>query len=385
MELIYFDNAATSWPKPEETIAAANGYIRHIGASPGRSGHRLSIEAGRIVHETRESIAELLGVDDPLQVVFTKNATEALNIAIFGLLKPGDHAITSGMEHNSVMRPLRAMEKTGVELSFIPCSPQGEVDPQELIPLIKKNTKAVFLTHVSNVTGTIMPVAEIGKIAHEHNVAFCLDAAQTAGAIPVNVSEMFIDLLAFTGHKSLFGLPGTGGLYIEKGLEGQLHPLMVGGTGSRSEFEQQPDFLPDRYESGTPNTIGLAGLGAGVRYILSQGIRQIRNKEERLTAKFLEGLRSIEGVRIYGQGAVSNAPIVSFNIDGLMPSEVALILDEQFGIMSRPGLHCAPSAHKTIGTFPSGSVRFSFSLFNTEDEIFRALDALRWLSRRDAP
>jgi cysteine desulfurase/selenocysteine lyase len=230
-----------------------------------------------------------------------------------------------------------------------------------------------------------MPAAEIGKIAHGHGLIFCLDAAQTAGAFPIDVEEMSVDLLAFTGHKSLFGLQGTGGLYIREGLEGQIHPLMMGGTGSRSEFEVQPDFLPDKYESGTPNTIGLAGLGAGVRHIFSQGVEQIRIKEERLTAIFLDGLRAIAGIRIYGHGVSPHAPIVSFNIDGLTPSEVALTLDEQFGILSRPGLHCAPAAHRTIGSFPEGTVRFSFSCFNTEDEICLALDALCRLSRRDMP
>ncbi len=383
MNLIYFDNAATSWPKPDETMVAANSYIRHIGASPGRSAHRLSIEAGRIVYGAREALAQLLGAEDPLRIVFTKNATEAINIAIFGLLKPGDHAITSSMEHNSVMRPLRALEKAGVELSILPCSSRGELDPQDIVSLIRKNTRAVFLTHASNVTGSIMPAAEIGKIAHERDLIFCLDAAQTAGAFPIDISEMSIDLLAFTGHKSLFGLQGTGGLYIREGLEKQLQPLMMGGTGSRSEFEVQPDFLPDIYESGTPNTIGLAGLGAGVRYILSQGVQQIRNREELLTAKFLNGLRSIEGIRIYGHGVSPHAPIVSFNIDGLMPSETSLFLDEQFGILSRPGLHCAPSAHRTIGAFPEGTVRFSFSYLNTEDEINFALNALDRLSCRE--
>lgn len=229
-----------------------------------------------------------------------------------------------------------------------------------------------------------MPVAEAGKIAHDHGLIFCIDAAQTAGAVPINVHNMSIDLLAFTGHKSLFGPQGTGGLYIREGLEGQLHPLIMGGTGSRSEFEQQPDFLPDRYESGTPNAIGLAGLGAGVRYIISRGVDQIRSREKQLTAIFIDGLQSIEGIKIYGHTAASRrTPVVSFNIDGLMPSDASLTLDEQFGIMSRPGLHCAPSAHKTIGTFPVGTVRFSFSYFNTEDEIYRALDAVRRISRRN--
>jgi cysteine desulfurase family protein len=378
MNIIYFDNAATSWPKPEETILAMNGYNSHVGASPGRSAHRQSIEAGRMVFETRDNLAQLLGVEDPARIVFLKNATEALNLSIFGLLKPGDHVITSGMEHNSVMRPLRAMEAVGVELSVLPCTVRGDLDPQDIFPAIKKNTKAIYLTHASNVTGTIMLVAEVGKIAHDHGLIFCVDAAQTAGAVPINVRDMPIDLLAFTGHKALFGPQGTGGLYIGEGLEKQIKPIMMGGTGSRSEFEQQPDFLPDRYESGTPNAIGLAGLGAGVRYILSRGIDRIRGREEQLTAIFIDGLRSIKGVTIYGDTDVSRrVPVVSFNIKGLTPSEVSLALDEQFEIMSRPGLHCAPSAHRTIGTFPVGTVRFSFSCFNTEEEIYTALDAIR--------
>ncbi|MEI8172767.1 MAG: aminotransferase class V-fold PLP-dependent enzyme [Deltaproteobacteria bacterium] len=383
MNLIYFDNAATSWPKPEETLLAMDRYQRIIGGSPGRSAHRLSIEAGRIIMEARESLTRLFGTGDPFQIVFTKNATEALNLAIGGLLSPGDHVITSGMEHNSVMRPLRALESKGCALSVVRCSPQGKLDPADLLPAIKSNTKAIVLTHASNVTGTIMPIQEIANIASEHGIIFCVDAAQTAGALPIHVEEMNIDLLAFTGHKSLFGLQGTGGLYIRKGLEKKIPPLLLGGTGSRSEFEQQPDFMPDRYESGTPNTIGLAGLGAGVDYIIGRGIDNIRAEEMMLTRRFLDGLKSIGGVHNYGPGdALLQIPVVSFNIDGMMPSEVSLLLDEQFGIMSRPGLHCAPAAHRTIGTFPGGTLRFSFGYFNTEEDIDRALEAVRKLSRQ---
>ncbi len=377
MDVIYFDNAATSWPKPDATMEAMNRYNEITGASPGRSAHRLSIEAARIIFDTRESLAELFGIGDSLQIVFTKNATEALNIAISGLLKKGDHVITSGMEHNSVMRPLRAMEAGGIELSVIPCSERGEMDPRDITPCIKKNTRAMFLTHASNVTGTITPVAEVGEIAREKGIIFCVDAAQTAGAIPIDAGKMNIDLLAFTGHKSLLGPQGTGGLYIREGLEKNIAPLCMGGTGSRSEAEEQPDFMPDKYESGTLNSIGIAGLGAGVRYILNEGIDEIRKKEAALAGAFIDGIAAIDGVTLYGMGnAPGRTAVVSFNIDGISPSEAALAFDEKFTIMERPGLHCAPSAHKTIGTFPGGTNRFSFGYFNRPDQIKTALEAI---------
>ena len=383
MNTIYFDNAATSWPKPEETYAAMDRFGRLIGGSPGRSGHRLSIESGRVIMNTREALAQLFGIDDPFQLVFTKNATEALNLAITGLLAPGDHVITSSMEHNSVMRPLRALESKGVELSVLRCSPRGELDPADLPPAIRTNTKVVVLTHASNVTGTIMPIREVGNIVREHGLILCVDAAQTAGVLPIDVADMNVDLVAFSGHKSLFGPQGTGGLYIRKGIEENIKPLIVGGTGSRSEYESQPEFMPDRYESGTLNTVGIAGLGAGVEYILGRGIDVIRAGEITLTQHFLDGLKSIGGVQIYGPSDASRQiSVVSFNIDGMTPSEVSFDFDEQFDIMSRPGLHCAPSAHRTIGTFPGGTVRFSFGCFNTEEEIRCALDALRKLSRK---
>jgi cysteine desulfurase family protein len=380
--IVYFDNAATSRPKPEEVPAAMLRYLCGIGGSPGRSGHRLSIEAGRIVLETREALAELFGVGDSLRIVFTKNATEALNLALRGLLKSGDHVITSSVEHNSVMRPLRALEQEGVALSVLPCSPRGELDPESIRSAVRGNTKAVVLTHAANVTGTLLPIVEAGRIAHEHAILLLVDAAQTAGAFPIRVNEMGIDLLAFSGHKSLFGPPGTGGLYIREGLEESIPPLMAGGTGSRSEFEEQPDFLPDKYEAGTPNTVGLAGLGAGVAWIRARGIETIRRHEEELTGRFLNGLKGISEAILYGPDDPSRrAAVVSFNIRGRMPSEVAMELEERFAILSRPGLHCAPAAHRTIGTFPQGTVRFGFNFFNTAAEIDHALDALRSIAR----
>jgi len=383
MEEIYFDQAATSWPKPTEVMASMDSFQRSIGASPGRSGHSRSLDAARVVLGAREAVARLFGVADPLRIVFTKNATEALNLVAFGLLEPGDHCITSSMEHNSVMRPLRALEATGVELSLIPCSARGELDPHEIIPLIKPNTKAVFLTHASNVTGTIMPIAEAATIARDNGLVLCVDAAQTAGAVPIDVKEMDVDFLVFTGHKSLMGPQGTGGLYIRPGFEDQLRPLMLGGTGSRSEYEVQPDFMPDKFESGTPNTVGLAGLGAGVAFILDTGLGAIRAYEERLTGQLLDGLTALDGVRVYGPDtAHERTALVSFTLAKMSPSEAALILGDEHGILCRPGLHCAPAAHKSIGTFPEGTIRFSLGFFNTPDQIDLALQALDRLIRR---
>ncbi len=375
--MIYLDNAATSWPKPEETLRAMEEFMRRIGANPGRSGHRLSIEAAWILLEARELLAQLFGISDPQRIIFTKNATEALNLVIFGLLKPGDHVITSSMEHNSVMRPLRAQERRGVELTVIRCSAKGELDPEDVRRAIKGNTKLIILTHASNVTGTIFPASEVGEIAREEGVLFCLDAAQTAGALPIDVEAMNVDILVFTGHKSLYGPQGTGGFYLRSGVEEMLEPLMRGGTGSRSEFEEQPDFLPDKYESGTPNAVGIAGLAGGVRFVLSEGVEKIREKERRLTRKLIEGLKSIPGVRIYGpEDEGRRIGIVSLNIEGISSSELAMILDEEFGVLTRPGLHCAPSAHRTIGTFPQGALRMSVSYFNTEEEIEFAVQAV---------
>ena len=385
MKTIYLDNAATSFPKPEAMLAAMTAYQQNVGANPGRSGHGRSIEAGRVVFETREMLARLFHIEDPLRIALTKNATESLNIALQGGLRPGDHVITSGMEHNSVMRPLRFLEGRGVKLSVVSCSPRGELDPDDLQKVLRKNTRMVVLTHASNVTGTILPVEAVGNLLRDRpDVMFCVDAAQTAGALPIDVEKMCIDLLAFTGHKSLFGPQGTGGLYIREGLDQQITPLMMGGTGSRSEFEKQPEFMPDRYESGTPNTIGLAGLGAGVSFVLEQTVRAVRDQEERLVSRFLAGLRDLQDeVMVYGpQDASRQTAVVSFNIKDASASDAASYFEENRCILCRPGLHCAPSAHRTIGTFPRGTIRFSFGFFNTEQDVDDACAALRELVKR---
>jgi len=379
-QVVYFDNAATSWPKPPAMIAAMIHYNEMIGANPGRSGHQRSLDAGRIMLDAREALAELFGFSDALRLAFTKNATEALNIALLGLLRPGDHVITSSMEHNSVMRPLRYLETQGVQLSVVACNGDGILNPADIHAVIRPHTRMMVVTHASNVTGALQLVDELGQIARKAGILFCVDAAQTAGAAPIDVDRMSIDLLAFSGHKSLLGPQGTGGLYVREGLERHLRPLMMGGTGSRSEFEVQPDFMPDQCESGTPNTIGLAGLGAGVRFILAKGLGTIRRKEEKLTKQFLHGLASLPGITVYGpRDAADRTGVVSFNIAGVSPSEAALAFDERFRIMCRPGLHCAPAAHRTIGTFPRGTIRFGFGYFNREEEISLALEAIRSL------
>lgn len=381
--MIYLDNAASSWPKPEETWRAMEHFMHHIGANPGRSGHRLSVEAGRILMDAREALADLFRIKDPLRISFTKNATEALNVAIHGILKSGDHCITTGMEHNSVMRPLRALQKIGVEVTLVPCSPDGELDPIDIKKAIKSNTKLIVTTHASNVTGTIIPIAEVGKIARSHDIPYCVDASQSAGSVPIDVEEMSIDLLAFTGHKALYGPQGTGGLYIRAGLEKDIAPLMQGGTGSRSESQEQPPFMPDKYESGTPNTVGIAGLAAGVRFCLAQGIEAIRSKEMALMRTLIDGLRTIPGIRLYGVAAPQKQiAICSFTVVNLSPAQITMALDEEFGIMSRGGLHCAPQAHKTIGTFPVGTTRLSAGYFNTAQDIEAAIAAIEAICTR---
>jgi len=383
-KVIYFDNAATSWPKPPGVKEAMNQFMEEVGANPGRSGHFRSIDAARIVYETREALSVLFHVKDSSRIVFTLNATESINLALKGLLKPGDHVITSGMEHNSVMRPLRDLEKKGIALSIVPCSKEGELDSREVEGKIQSNTKMVVLNHASNVTGTLLPVEEVGSIVRKHNLFFFVDAAQTAGACPIDIEKDHIDLLAFAGHKSLYGPQGTGGLVIgERINEKEMTPLKQGGTGSRSEFEEQPDFLPDCFESGTPNGVGLAGLLAGVQFILGKGVEQIRQNEMVLVEKLLTGLKKIPEVKLYGPELQEDRiATLSFNFGHLPPSEGALRLEREFGILCRPGLHCAPAAHHTIGTFPEGTVRFGLSAFNTEAETETAVQAIFQISKK---
>jgi cysteine desulfurase family protein len=382
--MIYFDNPATSWPKPPQVREAMNRFMEEVGANPGRSGHFRSIEAARIVFETREALSDLFHVKDSSRIVFTLNATESINLALKGLLKPGDHVITSSMEHNSVMRPLRDLERKGIELTVAPCFDDGTLDAEEVERRIQSNTKMVVLNYASNVTGTLLPVKEVGFIARRHDFVFLVDAAQTAGSYPIDVDRDGIDLLAFTGHKSLYGPQGTGGLVIgERIKEKEMIPLKQGGTGSRSEFEEQPDFLPDCFESGTPNGVGLAGLLAGVQFVLGKGVKQIRQNEIILIEKLIRGLKEIPKVKLYGpENQGDRIATLSFNVAPLSPSDMASRLEKESGILCRPGLHCAPAAHRTIGTFPEGTVRFGLGVFNSEAEVETAIQAVSLISRR---
>jgi cysteine desulfurase family protein len=372
---IYFDNAATSWPKPPAVRQALDAYFGLAGGNPGRSAHRMSVAAARLVEEARSGVAELLGIADSSRIVLTKNATEALNLALYGLLEPGDHVVTTSVEHNSMMRPLRYLEDQGVALTVVPCAPDGTLDPEDVRRALRPDTRLLATIHGSNVTGALMPVEQLAALARELEIPYLLDASQTAGSVPIDVGALGIDLLAFPGHKGLLGPSGTGGLYVREGLE--LAPLMRGGTGSDSALERQPEFMPDAYESGTPNVLGLAGLAAGVSFLLERGVAQVAAHERALREQFYAGAAAIPGVRLYGP-RVSEAccGVVSFNVEGLTPSEVSTILDQSFGILARPGLHCAPGAHRTLGTFPTGSVRFGFGWANTAAEVDTALGAL---------
>ncbi|HEY73757.1 MAG: cysteine desulfurase [Anaerolineaceae bacterium 4572_32.2] len=381
--MIYFDNAATSWPKPPGVAEAMIHFLDEIGANPGRAAHRRAVEAGRIVYDAREAVAELFNAPDPLRVAFGSNVTESLNLALRGYLRPGDHVITSSMEHNSVMRPLRALEREGVELTVVQCSPEGSLDPADVGASVRPNTAMIILNHGSNVVGTLLPVAEVGRICRQRDLLLLVDAAQTGGAYPVDVQADLIDLLAFTGHKSLYGPMGTGGLIVGERVDvARLEPLKRGGTGSRSEHEQQPDFMPDMYESGTPNAVGLAGLAAGVRWVLERGVEEIRAHEVEIAQRLIGELQNIPGVTVYGSHAGEmQTATVSFNVAGISPSEIGLRLDEEYDIMCRVGLHCAPAAHKTLGTYPAGAVRFGLGAFSTAEDVDEAVSVVAELAR----
>lgn len=380
--IVYFDNAATSHPKAPGVADAVSRFIDTVGANPGRSGHRLSIDAARVLFDARELVSRLFNSGDPHRCVFTLNATEAINLALKGLLRPGGHVVTSGMEHNSVMRPLRALEREGVEVSVARCSPGGLLDPDDVRRAIKPNTKMVVLNHASNVTGALLPIRETGRICRESGILLLADCAQTAGCVPIDLRADTADLVAFAGHKSLLGPQGVGGLVVGGRVDiSKMTPLKRGGTGSRSEMEEQPDFLPDMLEAGTPNTPGIAGLAAGIEFILSEGIEKIRARELALIRRLIERLSEIPSVEIVGDpNPETRVATVSFNVLGMEASDVGFRLDDEFGVLCRVGLHCAPAAHKTLGTFPKGTVRFSLGYFSTEEEIDYAADALKKIS-----
>jgi len=377
---IYLDNAATSYPKPKCVIEAMKHYFDDIGANSGRAAYKRAQDASRMVFEARERIAKLIGAKDSSRIIFTSNATEGLNTVILGSLKEGNQVVITSMEHNSVMRPLRFLEESrGIKIDIAGCTTEGVLEPEEMERKITRDTKLIITTSASNVLGTIISVSEVGRIAREHNIPFLVDGAQTVGNVPINVEKNEIDILAFSGHKGLLGPQGTGCLYIRQGME--FSSLKFGGTGSWSELEIQPDFLPDRYESGTLNLIGIAGLSAGVKFLLDEGVVNIRKKEQELTDYLLLRLKDIDGIVIYGpKDSSKQTSVVSINIKGMETSEVGDILDRDYNIAVRCGLHCAPCAHKTMGTFPQGTVRISLGYFNTKEDIDYLYDALRMIA-----
>jgi cysteine desulfurase family protein len=377
---IYFDNAATSGPKPESVVQAICDCLRNANANPGRSAHSLSIKAAEIIYKTREIIGEFFHFAHTENIVLTKNATEALNIAIYGTLGEGDEVITTSMEHNSVLRPLNHLRGKGIiELKILKADGNGVIHPQQIEAAISDKTRLVVVTSASNVTGTKLNLEDINKVTQAAGVKMLVDGAQGAGAMKIDLRKTPFDFLAVTGHKHLFGPQGTGALIIKNPAE--VSSFMRGGTGSLSEKTVHPDFPPDKFEAGTLNTPGYAGLLEGIRFILHEGIGNIIEREHQLTQYLLKKLSEIEEVEVYAPEA-DRVSIVSFNIKGATASDVSHYLDAQWGICTRPGLHCAPEAHKTIGTFPKGTVRFSLSYLNTQEEIDTAINALKFYVRK---
>lgn len=378
---IYLDNAATSFPKPECVYKRIDEVLRHIGGNPGRGGHRLAIEAGRVIFRTRESLARLLNVSDASRIVFTKSATEASNLAIQGILSADDHAVVSSFEHNAVIKPLAYLERHGMRLTRI----KGKAERPDLltaddvIGALTPDTKLVCIVHGSNVFGTIQPIAEIGRALKERGVLFMVDAAQTVGARPLDLSTLDVDILVGTGHKALMGPQGTGFVYLREGVEPR--NLLEGGTG---DLEDELE-TPDRFETGTMNTPGIGGLGAGIEFVLSEGIDKVQAHDEKLVGLLIEGLQKIKGVTIIGPPmANERTALVAFNIDGMEPQEIGLALEDDFDIMVRCGTHCAPSAHRVAGTFPQGAVRVSPAYFNTVAEIETFLNAINTIVKLTA-
>lgn len=382
--MIYFDNSATSFPNPEIVYRTMDDFMRREAGNPGRSGHKLAVSASLALTRTRLHLARLFHVADADRIVFTLNATDALNLALKGFLREGDHVVTTSMEHNSVVRPLAALRRLGVRHTRVPCDVTGLVDVADIAAAVESRTRMIVMSHASNVVGTVQPIATVGRLARERGLIFLVDAAQSAGVLPIDVEADMIDLLAFPGHKSLYGPTGTGGLYV--GPRVSLTPQREGGTGSESEQEDQPERLPDRFESGTQNTVGIAGLGAGVEYVLAEGLERIAAHERALTQRLLDGLAQIPGVALYGsQDASRRTAAVSFNLAGWEPVDLGAVLDQSFDIAVRPGLHCAPAAHQTIGTFPQGTVRLSPGYFNTPAEVDFVLEAIAKLSVSGLP
>lgn len=377
--MIYLDNAATSFHKPQCVIDAVVQAMQHLG-NAGRGAHDEALAASRLIFDARQKLANFFGAGDPSGVAFTMNSTESLNIAIQGLLCPGDHVITTQMEHNSVLRPLYLMERKGVKLSIIPADRLGRIDLSELETQIRPETKAVVCTHASNLTGNMIDIEKVGEICRRHGVLLVVDASQSAGVYPIHMMEMGIDVLCFTGHKSLLGPQGTGGICVREGVK--ILPLLAGGSGVHSYSKEHPDVMPTALEAGTLNGHGIAGLSAAVSYIEETGLDQMRNREMELMWKFYNGVKDCSNVKIYGDFSVSKrCPIVALNIGDYDSGRVADELFEEYGICTRAGAHCAPLMHQALGTVDQGAVRFSFSHQNTEAEVDAAIEAVNELAK----
>jgi len=373
---LYLDNAATSWPKPEAVYLAVEHFMREVGATPGRGGHRREEEAARIADETRAALAQLFNAPDPAGIAFTMNATQAINMALKGILRPGDHVITSSIEHNAVWRPLKALERRGVAVTAVPCAPDGTLELDAVEAAIQPSTRLIVMLHASNVLGALLPVAAIGAIARTHGILFLVDAAQTAGAYPIDMESMDIDLLAFPGHKGLYGPHGTGGLIVRPGV--QLETWIEGGSGIESAPQTMPEALPLRLEAGTQNAAGIAGLLAGVRFVLEQEVERIRQHELVLTAALIDALRDAPGLMVLGPADLARrTALVSVTVAGYVPEQLAAVLDQVFDVATRAGLHCAPQAHLVAGSLETGALRLSPGYFNTPADIEYAAESLR--------
>ncbi|QIB67910.1 aminotransferase class V-fold PLP-dependent enzyme [Aminipila butyrica] len=378
--MIYLDNGATSFPKPKAMLEAVYRCMAEYCGNPGRSGHFMSMKTGEEIYKARKNLGKLLNIPDPSRIIFTGNTTGALNQGLQGLLKEGEHVITTSMEHNSVLRPLKMLETKGVEHTIVKCDRTGSVSLRDVKAAIRPNTRLIVCTHASNVTGTIMPIREIGELAHRNNLLFMVDGAQSAGSVPINVVELNLDLLAMPGHKGLLGPMGTGLLYVRDGIE--LEPLLPGGTGTLSKERKPPKEMPEGYEAGTVNAPGIIGLGASVELLLQLGVKTIYEYEEELTGLLDEGLRNIKGVTVYGvEDCRKKTSIVAFNVKGKSCEQVADELSELYGIAGRAGFHCAGLAHKTIGTWETGAVRLSVGPFNTKKQIKTAVEAVNRISK----
>jgi cysteine desulfurase family protein len=375
--LIYLDNGATSYPKPDEVYSFMDSFYRNFGVNPGRSGYDLCMETGAVVDTTRKMMADFFNGNDPNRLCFSYNSTDALNLIIFGILQQGDHAVTTTLEHNSVLRPLHHQNKlNGVEVDYVPFDKNGFVDPDEIKAKIKSNTRLVILNHASNVIGTVQPLEAIGRICREHEVVFAIDASQSAGKVPIDIERMHIDVVAFTGHKSLLGPTGIGGLYVREGIE--IRHTRAGGTGVRSADRMHLDEYPYRLEYGTGNIVGIAGLHAGLKWIEEKGMEQIHHHEMALTRKLRDGLRETDGILLYGQNDLADhIAVLSFNIDGMEALDTGTLLDGEYDIACRTGLHCAPLVHEQLGTHQiGGTVRMGIGPFNTEEHIDTAIRAV---------